>query len=526
MLYNVEVSENIGVNMMRVVAYCRVSTNKDEQLDSLESQQKFFGEYSKRNGYNLIKIYADEGKSGTKMKNRTELLKLLSDANKGIFDIVLIKDVSRLARNTLDFLTSIRKLKALGIKVVFVNYDQTSSDSSEFMLTMLSAIAQEESANTSKRVKFGKRMNAEKGRVPNLVFGYDKIAGDYFNLDINKKESKIVKQMFQMYTEKNMGENRIALELNRRGIKTKRNCKWTQNAVARILSNEIYTGKIVNGKETVEDFLTGKRVFLEEDKWLITMRPDLKIIDEDVFEMVKKIKAERQNIFKLTGERKTEKNVFSKLIKCSCCGTSFRRQVRSYKNTYIKWICSGRNYNGTASCLNKTVIDEKELLDAIKDYFIAILKDKPNSVKNIINEFNKQYKEKGENEAAEKEISKQLQKLKKSKQKYLEMFDNDIINISELKTKTTALNNSIAELEEKLKIINLNISKSDMLKNNLIETFSDIEKLLKEENITNNLLSRVIESITVDDNGNIDIYLRLLSDIGLDKKVQLLYDHT
>ena len=142
---------------MKVVAYCRVSTNKEEQLDSLESQQKFFGEYSKRNGYSLIKIYADEGKSGTKMKNRTELLKMLSDANKGLFDVVLIKDVSRLARNTLDFLTSIRKLKALGIKVIFVNYDQTSSDSSEFMLTMLSAIAQEESANISKRVKFGKK---------------------------------------------------------------------------------------------------------------------------------------------------------------------------------------------------------------------------------------------------------------------------------------------------------------------------------------------------------------------------------
>ena len=239
----------MGVNVMKVVAYCRVSTNKEEQLDSLESQQKFFGEYSKRNGYSLIKIYADEGKSGTKMKNRTELLKMLSDANKGLFDVVLIKDVSRLARNTLDFLTSIRKLKALGIKVIFVNYDQTSSDSSEFMLTMLSAIAQEESANISKRVKFGKKINAEKGRVPNLIYGYDKIPGDYFNLSINETESAVVKQIFDMYTEKNMGENRIALELNRRGLKTKRNCKWSQNAVARILSNEIYIGKIVNGKD-------------------------------------------------------------------------------------------------------------------------------------------------------------------------------------------------------------------------------------------------------------------------------------
>ena len=510
---------------MKVVAYCRVSTNKEEQLDSLESQQKFFGEYSKRNGYSLIKIYADEGKSGTKMKNRTELLKMLSDANKGLFDVVLIKDVSRLARNTLDFLTSIRKLKALGIKVIFVNYDQTSSDSSEFMLTMLSAIAQEESANISKRVKFGKKINAEKGRVPNLIYGYDKIPGDYFNLSINETESAVVKQIFDMYTEKNMGENRIALELNRRGLKTKRNCKWSQNAVARILSNEIYIGKIVNGKETVEDFLTGKRSVMEKENWLVTVKPELRIINDDVFEMVKKIKNERQTIFNLTGERKVEKNVFSKLIKCTCCGASFRRQVRSYKNTYIKWICSGRNYNGTDSCPNKTVIDEQELLSEIKNYFISILKDKPNSVKSIISEFNKQYKKKSENELTEKDLCSQLQKLKKSKQKYLDMFDNDIITMSELKAKTSEFNKLIFDVEERLKIVRLNISKSNLLKANLNETFKDIEDLLKEENITNNLLSRVIEKITVDENGKIDVYLRLLSDVGLENAVQLLDCH-
>ena len=99
---------------MKAVAYCRVSTNKDEQLDSLEAQQRFFAEYAVKNHFELVKIYADEGKSGTKMKNRTELLKMLSDASRGIFETVLIKDVSRLARNTVDFLTSIRKLKTLG----------------------------------------------------------------------------------------------------------------------------------------------------------------------------------------------------------------------------------------------------------------------------------------------------------------------------------------------------------------------------------------------------------------------------
>ena len=166
--------------MREAVAYCRVSTNKDEQLDSLEAQQEFFQLYAQNHGYQLVEIYADEGKSGTRMRNRTELLRLLADAQERRFDTVLIKDVSRLARNTVDFLTSIRRLKALDIAVIFINYDYTQAESSEFMLTMLSAIAQEESANTSKRVKFGKNLNAQKGRVPNFIYGYNKLPGEYF----------------------------------------------------------------------------------------------------------------------------------------------------------------------------------------------------------------------------------------------------------------------------------------------------------------------------------------------------------
>lgn len=507
---------------MRVVAYCRVSTNKDEQLDSLQAQQKFFNEYAKRNGYNLVKIYADEGKSGTKMKNRTQLLKLLSDANRGVFDVVLIKDVSRLARNTLDFLTSIRNLKALGIKVIFVNYDQTSSDSSEFMLTMLSAIAQEESSNTSKRIKFGKKINAEKGRVPNFVYGYDKIIGDYFNLNINKDEAKIVRKIFDMYVNQNMGENKIATELNCIGLKTKLGHKWTQTAISRLISNEIYIGKIINGKESVEDFLTGKRKSVEREKWLVTIKPELAIINEDLFEKAKRIKNQRKEIFRITGERNADKHIFSKLIRCSCCNASFRRQVRTYKNTYIKWLCSGRNYNGVDSCPNKTVINEEDLLEEIRNYFIKLTQNKQNSIKNIINEFNKQYKTRAENEITEKEITSKLQKIKKSKQKYLEMYDNDVISMEELKEKTIELNKTIDGLKDQLKFARLNMNKSDLLQNNLTETFKDIEKLLSSKNITNNMLSRIIEKITVDANGNIDVYLKLLSNIGLDKTVPVL----
>ena len=167
---------------MKIAAYCRVSTDKADQINSLEAQKEFFSEYTQRTGDVLVKLYADEGISGTKIKNRKEFLRMMSDAEKGMFDMVVVKDISRFARNTVDLLQNVRKLKALGIETQFLTANMTSMGNSEFVLTIFGALAQEESANTSKRVKFGKKLNAEKGRVPNIVYGYDKTIGDYFNL--------------------------------------------------------------------------------------------------------------------------------------------------------------------------------------------------------------------------------------------------------------------------------------------------------------------------------------------------------
>ncbi|MDR2168104.1 MAG: recombinase family protein, partial [Clostridiales bacterium] len=184
---------------MNLAAYCRVSTDGTDQLNSLAAQKRFFEEYAERNRYNLVRIYADEGISGTRMRNRTEFLRLLRDAENGLFDMVVVKDISRFARNTVDLLNSTRRLKALGIETLFLTANMTVLGNSEFVLTIFGALAQEESAATSKRVKFGKRQNAEKGRVPNIVYGYDKIKGDYFNLEINAAEAAVVRRIFDWY---------------------------------------------------------------------------------------------------------------------------------------------------------------------------------------------------------------------------------------------------------------------------------------------------------------------------------------
>ena len=250
--------KNIGEEPLVAVSYARVSTKKEEQLESLQNQKEHFAKYTKDHNMVLKKIYADEGISGTKTKNRKQFLQMIRDAELGLFQVLLVKDVSRLARNTLDFLTNLRKLQQSGIKIVYLSYGGEVFEG-EFMLTFLAALAQEESRNMSSRIKFGKRTSKENGVVPNIVYGYDKLENDAYTLQINKEEAKIVKMIFDLYTKDNLGQSRIAIHLNELGYRTKRNSYWSQNAISRILKNRLYTGKIINGKQEVTDFLSGKR---------------------------------------------------------------------------------------------------------------------------------------------------------------------------------------------------------------------------------------------------------------------------
>ena len=398
---------------MNIAAYCRVSTDKEDQLNSLEAQKEFFSEYTKRTGDNLVRLYADEGISGTKIKNRKEFLRMMADAEHGLFDMVVVKDISRFARNTVDLLQNVRKLKALGIETQFLTANMTSMGNSEFVLTIFGALAQEESANTSKRVKFGKKMNAEKGRVPNIVYGYDKTIGDYFNLAINEEEAAVVRQIYQWYIKDGYGAAKISIFLNERGLRTKRNCQWSQNGVCRILTNELSTGKIINGKQEVTDFLTGQRADKDASEWMVVDRPDLRIINPETFEQAQQIMKSRGKAFKVDKERQSNKYLFSTLIKCKECGWSFRRTVRTYKNTYVRWVCSGHNGRGTDNCPNAVTVDEDELIEVLQEYFAGLLKAKKNVIRYVVGEFQRVYKAKDENLNYEKELTAAINELRK-----------------------------------------------------------------------------------------------------------------
>lgn len=511
---------------MNIAAYCRVSTDKSDQLNSLEAQKRFFTDYTEHNGHNLVRLYADEGISGTKTKNRKEFLQLMKDAQQGLFEMVVVKDISRFARNTVDLLQSIRTLKALGIETTFLTANMTVLGQSEFVLTIFGALAQEESANTSKRVKFGKKMNAEKGRVPNIVYGYDKIAGDYFNLGINEAESRVVRQIYDWYTKEGYGAAKIANMLNEQKVRTKRNCSFSQNAVCRILTNELYTGKIINGKEEVKDFLTGTRAEKDESEWMVTDRPDLRIIEPEQFDKAQAILAGRHGAFNMKRERQSNKYLFSTLIKCKECGWSFRRMVRTYKNTYVRWVCSGHNGRGADSCPNAVTIDEEELIQALEEYFAEMLRAKKGIINHVVKEFIKIYKAKDENEDYEKELNDKLARLKKTRQKYMDMYTDDLISREELNEKIGGMKSEVEKLENDLKLVKYNLNKGDQLEDIIKMTFRNIEDIVSVRDMTNEQLKQIIQKIEVDKEGNIDIYLRLFGDLGLDKTILICDNHT
>ena len=511
---------------MNIAAYCRVSTDKSDQLNSLEAQKKFFTEYTEKNGHNLVRLYADEGISGTKIKNRKEFLRLMRDAQHGLFDMVVVKDISRFARNTVDLLQSIRTLKALGIETTFLTANMTVLGQSEFVLTIFGALAQEESANTSKRVKFGKKMNAEKGRVPNIVYGYDKTIGDYFNLAINEGEARIVKQIYDWYLNEGYGAAKIANMLNERGLKTKRNCSFSQNAVCRILTNELYTGKIINGKQEVTDFLTGTRAEKDESEWFVTDRPDLRIIEPEQFDRAQEILHGRHDTFRIKHERQSNKYLFSTLIKCKECGWSFRRTVRTYKNTYVRWVCSGHNGKGADSCPNAVTVDEDDLIRALEEYFAGLLKAKKNIISYVVKEFTKIYKAKDDNENYEKGLNDQLARLKKTRQKYMDMYTDDLISRQELNEKIGGMKSEMERLENELKLVQYNLDKGGQLEDIIKKTFQSIEDITSVRDMTNEKLKKIIQKIEVDKDANVDIYLRLFGDLGLDENILIYNDET
>lgn len=366
---------------VRVCAYCRVSTDKDDQRNSLSSQKQYFDEYIKRNElWEFVRVYADEGISGTGTKKRVQFNEMIEDAYAGKIDLILTKEVSRFARNTVDTLNFTRALKSRHVGVLFIgdNID-TRSNEGEFRLTIMASVAQEESRKTSERVKWGQQKQMERG----VVFGTDLLGYRVKEgvLSINEEEVDTVRLIFHKFLYEGKGTHVIARELREGNSFLKTHRVWSNTAILRVLRNEKYVGDLIQKKTYTPSYLNHDKKYNrgQEDKVIISDH-HTPIISRALWNQTQAELARRSP----TDERKSKhSNRYwcSGKIVCGECGARFVARTRQQKSSIHKsWRCyestaRGRarpDANGGVIGCNSNSINDKTLLSCC-GYVIELL---------------------------------------------------------------------------------------------------------------------------------------------------------
>ena len=348
---------------LRVAAYCRVSTDSDEQATSYEAQIEHYTEYiSKNPDWILAGIFADDGITGTNTKKREEFNRMIDECHAGNIDMVITKSISRFARNTLDCLKYIRELKDLNIPVFFEKESINTMDSKgEVLLTIMASLAQQESQSLSQNVKLGIQYRYQQGKVQvnhNRFLGYTKDANG--NLVIDPEQAEIVKRIYREYLE-GQSMDKIAAGLEADGILTGAGkAKWHTSTINKILRNEKYIGDALLQKTYTTDFLTKKRIkntgtvpqyYVEDDHEAI--------IPKDIFLLVQEELVRRRVVHTSENGKKrcySCKHCFAQIVFCSECGEFYRRvhwNNRGVKS--IVWRCCSRLENTGHACRSRTV---------------------------------------------------------------------------------------------------------------------------------------------------------------------------
>lgn len=326
---------------LRVAAYCRVSTDRDDQANSFESQQRYFREYIARQpGWELAGIFADEGLSGTSTKKRLAFQRMIVCAHAGLLNLIVTKEISRFARNTLDSIYYTRELKRLGVGVLFLNDNLYTLDGdAELRLTILASIAQEESRRTSERVKWGQKRRMEQG----VVFGRDLLGYDVRGgvLIVNEPGAQIVRDIFRKFVNDGKGAHTIARELNEAGVPTARGGPWRSSVILRILRNEKYCGDLVQKKTYTPDYLTHEKKYNRGQEAYVVLRDHhTPIIPRATFEAAGHILAARAR--SQDGQPKHSRRYpLSGKLRCGVCGANCaaRCKTRRDGSAALSWRC-------------------------------------------------------------------------------------------------------------------------------------------------------------------------------------------
>ncbi len=340
----------------KVAAYTRVSMESDRLNHSLAAQVSYYSALIQENpDWEYAGVYADAGISGTGMRERNEFQRLISDCELGKIDIILTKSISRFARNTVDLLNVVRRLKELGIEVRFEKENINSlSEDGELMLSLLASFAQEESRSISENVKWGIRKRFESGESITtnkhiLGYRYDETQRKYA---VIPEEAEIIRKMFELYLD-GVSLQKICDELNESGHRTVNGCLFQEGSVGMMVANEVYAGDTLRQKSYVVDPISKSKVKNRgELPMYYIMDTHESIIDRETWEKVQKESERRKALLPPT-------YCFTGKIKCGVCGGKYTRRTTKQKGkTYVLWLCRGK-IDKSGACISKNFSEKK-----------------------------------------------------------------------------------------------------------------------------------------------------------------------
>ncbi len=508
---------------MKVAAYCRVSTDKDDQANSFESQQRYFREYIEHQpDWELYDIYADEGITGTSTKKRAAFNRMITDAKLHKFNLIITKEISRFARNTLDSIYYTRELKRLGVGVIFLNDNiNTLQEESEIFLTIKATMAQEESRSTSSRVKWGQTRRMEQGVVfGRSMLGYDVKDG---KMTINPEGAEIVRLIFHKYVYERKGTTTIARELREAGIKTLRGrTDWRNTVILKILRNEKYCGDLKQKKTYTPNYLTHQKKYNHGEEEFVFLKDHHEpIIDRELWEEAQREIARRDLDGKL-GSGHGNRYPLSGKIKCSECGQSFvsRGRKRRDGTKYKTWRCSTTTAEGKrhvdpagneVGCDVGYQIRDEVGMDMLRQSVAMLPIDTDTIVSNITGiVLNALQVSQNADQVSLEKLKKELVKIQEKKKGVLDAYFSKSISGSDMKLMNAEYDRQIAELTAQISATEKKESLSYDTADLESEICAKVIGIVSGETATDNFYGNLLDHITAYPDRRLEINWKLL----------------
>ena len=490
----------LRVDRIRVAAYCRVSTDDDEQLGSFESQKLYYEQKIASNkDWVNAGIFADEAVTGTKTDKRSGFQDMIAHCYNGEIDMILTKSISRFARNTVDTLNYVRMLRDRNIAIFFEKENINTLDmNGELLLTIMSSLAQQEVESLSQNVKMGLQMKMKRGELIgfNGCYGYDYHTEDK-SITVNEEEAEIVRMIYDMYLE-GYGTTTIAKRLMELGIKNKKGeVSWHTHGVMGMIKNEKYKGDILLGKTFTTDPISKRRLanMGEENQYYLRDHHE-PIVSREIWDKAEEIrmKRSRNKVVETTGnrERYTRQYSFSSMCECAYCGHKLTRRTRHSRSDYEKpvWQCMNATKNGIDNCPNCKAVDEAILEGAFLDAF-ELLAGNFDDVLDVVLSYVAESADSDENIRKKQQIDKDISSLESKKSRMTDMLIDGTISKEVYEEKMVDFTRKLHKLSERKALLEDSIC----TQKDINRRMSELRDTLEKEQVLDEFDRVVFESI-------------------------------